>query len=719
MLRLINVCKSYKFGKNKMDVLNNINLDFKKRELVFILGSSGSGKSTLLNIIGGLVDVTSGCVMLDDKDITKFDNRMLCNYRNNMVGFIFQDYHLVEYMNVMDNIKLGQTIKSDSSKMEDILRKLGIYSKRKSLVNKLSGGEKQRVAIARSIINDPDIILADEPTGALDSSNSIKIMNILKDISKDKLVIVVSHDEGLANKYADRIIRINDGKVDYYPQIDNDRFREISKKKISYVSILKLAIKNLCLKKGRTLMTSIAISIGFICMIMVLCLSKSFNEDIDNLEREIVSNFPVSVYNGEFDNVDNIVEDNNDSKIEDKIRRRNRNEYIHENKIDNNYINYVRNIDSVSYIGYYYDISMPVISDRYKIIDNSYMKIIPSNSYIDINYDILYGRNVDSVNEILLKVDSNNRVDSLILDAFLIDDWVSYEDIVGRKIKILSNDEYYIRNGDYFYIEKEMEKMYKNSIFELEIVGIIREKNIVDDMSMIYYSNSVIDYLIDKNSKSEIVLEQIDRDDNVLGIDMDRYDMLSYLGYESIPSGLDIYVDSIESKDNLIRMLDEYNDNNGKKLYYVDMMNDAIEILENIINVITIVLVIFSMIGIIVSCMMIFILTNNRVMERVREIGILRGLGARNKDITRLFNIENMIISVISCFIGIGGVYLIKGPVNNVMGVLLDDSGMFKIYGEILIGCCLFNMFMVVISGLIPSRMASKKKIIDCIYGRI
>ena len=269
MLRLIDVCKSYKIGKNKIDILNNINLDFKKKELVFILGASGSGKSTLLNVIGGLVDVTSGCIMLDDRDITKFDNSMLCNYRNNMIGFIFQDYHLVEYMSVMDNIRLGQTIKNDSSKIEDILRKLGIYSKRKSLVNKLSGGEKQRVAIARAIINNPDIILADEPTGALDSSNSIKIMNILKEISKDKLVIVVSHDEGLANKYADRIIRINDGMVDYYPQIDNDRFREISKKKISYASILKLAIKNLCLKKGRTLMTSIAISIGFICMIMV------------------------------------------------------------------------------------------------------------------------------------------------------------------------------------------------------------------------------------------------------------------------------------------------------------------------------------------------------------------------------------------------------------------------------------------------------------------
>ena len=718
MLRLINICKSYKFGKNKMVVLNNINIDFKKSEMVFILGASGSGKSTLLNIIGGLVDVTSGSIMLDEMDVTKFDNRMLCNYRNNMIGFIFQDYHLIEYMSVIDNIRLGQTIKSDTNMIEVILRKLGIYSKRKSLVNKLSGGEKQRVAIARAIINNPDIILADEPTGALDSNNGIKIMNILKDISKDKLVIVVSHDEMLASKYADRIIRINDGCVEYYPQIDNKRFRDISKKKISFVSILKMAFKNLCLKKGRTLFTSLAISVGLICMIMVLCLSKSFNEDINNLEKEIVVNFPVSVYNGEFENVDGVSDDR--KNINNGIVRKNKLDYVHKNKINREYIDYVKNIDSVSYVRYHYDISMPVISDRYKIVDNSYMSSLSNSKYIDDNYDILYGRNIENINEILLKVDSKNRVDSLLLDAFLIDDDIGYDDIIGRKIKIISNDEYYIKNGDYFYIESDLFKLYKNSELEFEIVGIIREKNIIDDNSMIYYSDKVIEHLIDMNSKSEIVLEQIKRDNNVLGIDnMDRYELLSYLGYESLPAGMDIYVSNVDNKDRLIKMLDAYNDKNSdRKLYYVDTMDDAIDILENIVNIVTVVLIVFSLIGIVVSCMMIFILTNNRVMERVKEIGILRGIGARNKDITRLFNIENMIISIISCLIGILFVYLISKPVNNLIAIFLDD-GMFNIYTEILLLCCLFNIFVVIISGFIPAKMASKKKIIDCIYGRM
>ena len=448
MLRLINVCKSYKFGKDRDVVLDNINVDFKKKELVFILGKSGTGKSTLLNIIGGIIDVDSGKVMLDDREITNFDNKMLCNYRNNMVGFIFQDYHLIEYMSVMDNIRLGQTIKKDSGDIEDILRKLGIYSKRKNLVNRLSGGEKQRVAIARAIINDPDIILCDEPTGALDSVNSVKIMKILKELSKDKLVIVVSHDEELADKYADRVIKIVDGKIDYEPIVDSEKFGEISKKKISLFSIIRLAIKNLCLKKGRTLFTSLAISIGFICMIMVLCLSRSFSDDIDKLERDIVSSFPISVYNGDFEIND--IDDN--SKLDNfgsEIVRKNRDEFIHTNKIDSNYIDYVNDIDEISYIGYDYDISMPFISDRYKYIDDSYMRNIGGDDFLNKNYDLLYGKFSNDMNDVLLVVDSSNRVDSELLDKFNIDKDVMYEDLVGRKIKVILNDLYYVKNGDY------------------------------------------------------------------------------------------------------------------------------------------------------------------------------------------------------------------------------------------------------------------------------
>lgn len=717
MLRLINVCKSYKFGKDRDVVLDNINVDFKKRELVFILGKSGSGKSTLLNIIGGILDVDSGKVMLDDRDISCFDNRMLCNYRNNMVGFIFQDYHLIEYMSVIDNIKLGKTVRMDNGDIEVILRRLGIFSKRKTLVNRLSGGEKQRVAIARAIINDPDIILCDEPTGALDSVNSVKIMKILKELSHDKLVIVVSHDEELADKYADRIIRINDGKIDYEPIVDNDKFGEINKKKIGLFSIIRLAIKNLGLKKGRTLFTSLAISLGFICMLMVLCLSKSFNDDVDSLEKEIVSSFPISVYNGDFE-INDIDIDRNKYFGRDIIRK-DIDDYIHKNKIDSSYIDYVNDIDEISYVSYEYDISMPFVSDRYKYIDDSFFKINVGNEYIFKNYDLLYGDMINDIGDILLVVDSNNRVNSKILDSFDIDSDLMYEDIVGRKIRVILNDLYYVRNGDYFYIDGDLEKLYNGSELELEIVGVVREKNIAIDDSFLYFSNELVDYVIDKNRNSEIVSEQIDRDYNVLGIGMDRYEMLSYLGYDSIPSGINMYVDDINKKEIVIDKLDEYNDKySDKRMIYVDTMRDAIDIVKNMINVITVILVIFSLIAILVSSLMIFILTNNRVMERVKEIGILRSLGARSRDVSRLFNIENFIIGIISCFIGIGVLYVLVEPVNNVMDMLIDGGGMFKIDMGIVILCVIFNMFIVVMSGYIPSVIAGYKNIVDCINNR-
>ena len=710
MLKLINVCKSYKYGKNKFSVLDNINLDFKKNELVFILGKSGSGKSTLINIIGGLLEIDYGSILLDDKDITKFNNNMLCNYRNNMIGNIFQDYHLIEYMSVLDNIKLGMTISNNKNdRIEEVLRKLGIYSKRLVNVNKLSGGEKQRVAIARAIVNNPDIILCDEPTGALDSVNSIKIMNILKELSRDKLVIVVSHDEHLANKYADRIINIVDGKVDYYPQVDNNKFKDIKKKKIKLFQIVKMAFKNLSLKKGRTFFTSLAISIGFISLLLVLCLSKSFNEDINKLEKDIVSVFPISINNGEYE-----FDNNNINKSSDKIINKNKNDYVHENKISNAYLDYIKKIDEINYISYSYDISMPIISDKYKLLDNSYMKMLPSNSFINDNYEILYGKNIESMNEILLKIDSNNNVDGELLSVFNIEHDILYKDLVGRKVRIILNDLYYVKKGDYYFINNDNKCMYDNSSIELEIVGIVREKEIVDDNSYFFYDSKIIDYVIDKNSNSQIVLEQLNNNYNVLGMNIDKNRLLTYLGYNTLPSGVDIYVSNLDNKEIVIDKLDEYNKDN-EKLIYVDTMNEAISIVKDMIKIITIILIVFSMISIVVSSLMIFILTNNRIMERIKEIGILRSIGARSKDITRLFNIENLIIGIISSVIGIIFIILIKKPINNFMFILLEDKNLFKIYNDIVIVCLIFNIFIVVLSGYVPTKIAGKKKIIDCI----
>lgn len=712
MLRLIDVCKSFKIGKDKVLILDKVNIDFRKHELVFILGKSGSGKSTLLNIISGILEVDSGKVLLDNYDITKFNHNMLCNYRNNMIGNIFQDYHLVEYMSVMDNIKLGQTITDNKDRIEEILRKLGIYSKRKMKVNKLSGGEKQRVAIARAIINNPDIILCDEPTGALDSLNSIKIMDILKGLSRDKLVIVVSHDNNLASKYADRIININDGKVDYLPQIDDGKFKNICRRRIRLLSILKLAIKNLSLKKWRTIFTSLAISLGFICMVLVLCLSRSFKDDVDKLEKDIVSVFPISINNGDFEIMDTDV-----VKADDRIIKKNKEDYIHTNLISSNYVNYIENMNEISYVSYAYDISMPIISDRYKVLDNSYFKMLPNSSFIDDNYDVLYGKNIESIYDVVLKVDSNNNVDADLLDMFNMDSDVLYEELIGRKLRVILNDDYYVKNGDYYFVSSNNEESYENSKIELNIVGIVREKEVVNDNSYFYYNKDLVKYVIDINSNSKIVEEQLEKDYNILGLNVDRDYLLSYLGYNSLPNRIDIYVSDIKSKETVLGKLDEYNKNNDK-LLYVDTMRDAIDILKDVINVITVILVIFSMISILVSSLMIFILTNNRVMERIKEIGILRSLGARRRDVTKLFNFENFVIGIISSIIGVIITSLLVNPINNLMSLLLDSGDIFKIDKVLVIFVIIFNIFIVVLSGYIPAKMASKRKIIDCIYNR-
>lgn len=712
MLRLIDVCKGFKYGKDKIVVLDKVNIDFKRKELVFILGKSGSGKSTLLNIIGGVLKVDSGSVMLDDKDITKFNSKMLSNYRNNMIGFIYQDYHLIEYMSVIDNIKLGMTIGNNNvNNINSILIKLGIYEKRKMKVNKLSGGEKQRVAIGRAIINNPEIILADEPTGAMDTNNGIRIMNILKELSKDKLVIVVSHDLELANRYADRIINIVDGMANSTLQMDNYKFREIQNKKINNLSIAKLAIKNLLLKKGRTLFTSLAISIGFVSMLLVLCLSKSFNEDINKLENDIVSKFPVSIYNGEYENIDKEI-----ISSKDMIILKDRSSYIHKNVINQKYLDYIKGIDEIKFINYHYDISMPIISDRYNMLDNKYMKMFLDNDFIVENYDILYGRLPNNLNEIILKVDSNNNVLGDILNVFDINMDIDYSELVGRDLRVILNDLYYLKDKNYYYINDDIYELYNDSKVSLKIVGIVREKEMVDDNSYFYYSNELLDYVLKENSNSKILLEQLDKDYNVLGMDVSKEDNLSYLGYNTVPYGIDIYVDNMEDKNTLLSKLENYNKNN-EDIIYVDMMNDAIDIVKNIINIITIVLVIFSFISIMVSSLMILILTNNRIVERTREIGILRGLGARNRDICKLFNLENLFIGVLSSIIGIIIIMLLVEPVNMIFNFLLEDDSLFKMYLEFGILGIIFNIIIVVLSGYIPVKIVSKRKIVDCISG--
>ena len=295
MLKLKNVSKIY----NNQKVLDNISLDLREKELVIILGESGSGKSTLLNIISAIEKPDSGDIIFGTENLIKINNKKLDYYRNNYIDYIFQSYNLINYLNILDNIILSSKIKKNKIKDNDIkevLNKLRIDKVAKNDILTLSGGETQRGAIARTLLNNSKILLCDEPTGAVDSKNSLNIMNILKEISKEKLVIVVTHNESLAKKFAKRIIKIKDGKIikDTDPYISNSKLKvNLKRNKLSYISTLNMSMKNMKFKKMRTFLTMLAFSISLISLSIVLSISSGFNKEIEKFEKETLFNYPL------------------------------------------------------------------------------------------------------------------------------------------------------------------------------------------------------------------------------------------------------------------------------------------------------------------------------------------------------------------------------------------------------------------------------------------
>lgn len=759
MLEIRNIKKSYKTGTFIQHALKDVSISFRPNEFVAILGPSGSGKTTLLNIIGGLDRYDSGDLVINGKSTKKFSDSNWDSYRNNCVGFIFQSYNLINHLNILENVEMSLTLSGVSKKVRkqkalDALKQVGLINHAYKKPNQLSGGQMQRVAIARALVNEPDIILADEPTGALDSTTSVQIMELIKEIAKDKLVIMVTHNKELAYDYANRIIELKDGELindtNPHEQSKNNQEYKIRKTAMSFFTALSLSFKNIETKKGRTFLTAFASSIGIIGIALILSLSNGFNIEVEKFEKDALSSLPIMISEQtvEMDEDslakmrDSFKIDNNSYPSEEVIyiQKDMVEDTTHTNIINQEFIDYIEKINPkyVSGISYMRLVSINALSkakDGYKIIDNSYLTTLPKsldekqNDVVEDNYDLLKGKFATNKDEVVLAVDSKNRVNEKLLEMLGFDlskDNFTFDEILNKEIKVVLNDDWYIDNNNYFIPNFNYEELYNNkNNLTLKIVGIIRGKEdakLVSASSGIAYTESLIDYIVENNSKSKIVLKQKELDYNILTGEQfreekDKDAVLSYLGNDNLPILVNIFPRNFDSKDEIIKYLDDYNETKLEedKLLYTDMASLISSLSGSIMDAITIVLIAFSSISLVVSCIMIGIITYISVLERTKEIGILRAMGARRKDITRVFNAETIIIGLCSGLLGITIARILVFPANIIIynATGLDNVAKMNPLHALLL--LIISMLLTVLGGLIPAKVASRKNPVEAL----
>ena len=617
---------SKKYNGSKKEVLKNINLVFNSKGLVTILGSSGCGKSTLLNIIGLIDKPTSGSIYFNGKDITYIRGRELDYYHHHHIGFIYQNYNLINSLNVENNINLLQNNELD------VLKTLSIEKYKKVIVKKLSGGEQQRVSIGRAIVNNPSILLCDEPTGALDSKTGDSIMKILKRISKKKLVIMVTHDEKLANLYSDRIIRLKDGEI-----IDDTCVLSIKnetptyykgKFKIKFSKILKIVLNNIKIKYKRNILMILAFSIGLLALSCVLGISNGFTRSLDNAEKNSLSEYPIYISETSTDALEELDEIFESSKrSEDYIYSI---KTINKNIIDNKLFNLIDTIDAK------YKVYNFITKDN-KIITNV------SNNYLD-NVKLLKGKKEIKDNEALIMLDYNNTIDANQLRMFNLNkDKYSLAALLNKKIKI-NNQKY-------------------------KIVGIIKntEDSVMSDNSGI------------------IINKQI-----------------------GIPYSISIYPKDYSNKEKIISIL-----KNKTDVKFTDYANSIKSLSKTIMNGISTILITFSLISLIVSTIMISIVTMISIMERTKEIGIYKSLGASNKYIKEIFILENILISLVSATLSIIIEFAISMPINKLIYELTDLSNVMVLSNNNIIIIYLLSIIFSLMGSIIPLNRINKVNIAD------
>lgn len=723
MLTLKKIKKIYE--QSDEAVLDDINLTFNRDEFVSILGCSGAGKSTLLNIIGGLDCKSSGKLLINGKDIYKCNDSNLDYYRKNNVGFIFQNYNLIEHLTVYENVMLPLLLTNYKNKHKRVLKmldKVGLKDKKDSKICDLSGGQKQRVAISRALINNPDIILADEPTGALDYKTGYEIMNLIKKLSKNKLVIMVTHNKVLAKKYSSRIIYLDKGRVisDTNPLKKKKIYfnMKYNGRNLSIKNALLYSIKTIKAKRKSFLLTSLASSIGLILVALIISVSNGLKKEMNSYEKNVLSSVPIIIPSVK-------------TKISDKSKIPKNKLYSYDykeeskiNPINDDFVKYINKMKTKLScdINYSRNLKFNILTEDYNLLDNVEFSQMPSIKYIKKNYTLLAGSYPKNKNELMLVADQKNRIDKNILDALKFNGDVNVSDIFKKKMKLIFNDDFYIKKDNVYFINKDYESVYKgkNNV-ALKIVGIIRltkdeeesyKNDLANEKSSLAYLSNLADDVINKNINSNIISD-INKNDNIMveGVKETKDVLKKKLGGDKTPDLIYIYPKDYTSKNLIIKYINKYNKNKkeSKKITYINYSKETIDASKQMISIISMVLILFSSISLICTSIMIGIITYISVNNRTKEIGILRSIGASKKEVAMIFLSEVLITGASSGVIGIfiSNILLFLG--NIILRNLDIINQKITLNAGYSVSLILINALLIMLGSVIPSFLASKK----------
>lgn len=857
MLELKEITKIYKTGDTTVTALNGISISFRDNEFVSILGPSGCGKTTLLNIIGGLDRYESGDMEISGVSTKKYRDRDWDTYRNHTIGFVFQSYNLIPHQSVLKNVELSLTLSGVSRaerrrRAAKVLERVGLGDQLNKKPNQMSGGQMQRVAIARALVNDPKILLADEPTGALDSETSVQIMELLKEIASDRLVIMVTHNPELAQSYSTRIVNLLDGKVTgdtnpYTPNAEDNEYKKVKKPSMSWLTAFSLSLNNLLTKKARTVLTAFAGSIGIIGIALILSLSNGVNAYIDRVEEDTLSSYPISIEQSGT-NIGDIISELMDNNKPKEDRDQNK---IYSNNImtdmmtsmingssENNLKLFKEYIDGgksdikkyCSDIKYSYKTTLNVYTlEGYRVnpstifedlgftrgsnpyassmsFSNSdvWQELLDNKELLEKQYKLLAGKMPSSSNEVVVIVDKNNQISDYTLYSLGLKDAdelkkmikkaengeklekpietsYTFDDILNLRFKVLLNTDYYKPNEMGTYDDMSDDELYIHSTLEnareLKVVGILKaESDSASNTSSsgsVGYLSSLMTELINEINDTEIVKKQkeisdtdvftgfpfatdkeytiddlnayiatlpndaqaqfngyiasmraegmsdkqiVSKFENYLkaGLSSATYDgNLEKLGVSDIndPSRISIYPKDFNSKEQISDIIDKYNSgvNDKDRITYTDYIGLMLSSVTTIINAISYILIAFVSISLVVSSIMIGIITYISVLERTKEIGILRAMGASKRDVSNVFNAETIIIGLFAGGIGIGVTLLLLIPINAIIEAITDIGGLAVLPTAGGIALVIISMLLTFIAGLIPSRLAAKK----------